>query len=107
MFGHVCSDSAQLICNIIFKAPSESPRGDDECDDPDLVRRIRAYSKRDFNGFVRRLPVERTVRSTEVVEALPLLELLVEIDVVSVREKLVELLFVRPMRTLDFPVQLR
>ena len=45
--------------------------------------------------------------SSEIVEALPLVELRLQIDVALVAEQLVELLLVRAMRTLDLAVQLR
>ncbi len=45
--------------------------------------------------------------SGEIVEALPVGELFLEIDIIPVGEELVELLLVRAMRTLDLAVELR
>jgi len=47
------------------------------------------------------------VGSGEIIEALPVGELLLEIDIILVGEELVELLFVRAMRTLDLAIELR
>ena len=47
------------------------------------------------------------MRSGEIVEALPVGELFLEIDVILVGEKLVKLLLVRAMRTLNLAVELR
>ena len=48
-----------------------------------------------------------SVWAVDVVEAFPCSQLLFEIHVVSVREQLVELVFVGAMGSLDLPVQLR
>jgi hypothetical protein len=46
------------------------------------------------------------MRSRKIVEAFPAGELLLEIDIILVGEKLVELLFVCAMGTLDLAVEL-
>ncbi len=45
--------------------------------------------------------------STELVEAFPLLQFLVQINIISVRQELVELLFVRTVRSLYLAAELR
>ena len=45
--------------------------------------------------------------SVEIVELLPGSELLVQIDIIGVRQQLVELLLVGSMRSLDLAIQLR
>jgi hypothetical protein len=47
------------------------------------------------------------MRSGQVIKALPMSELFLEIDVILVREELVELFFVSAMRALDLSVELR
>jgi hypothetical protein len=47
------------------------------------------------------------MRSGQVREELPMSELFLEIDVILVREELVELFFVSAMRALDLAVELR
>ena len=47
------------------------------------------------------------MRSGQVIEALPMSELFLEIDVILVREELVELFFLSAMRALDLAVELR
>jgi hypothetical protein len=47
------------------------------------------------------------MRSGEAVAPLPVDELFLEIDVILVREELVELFFVSAMRALDLAVELR
>lgn len=46
------------------------------------------------------------MRSRQIVEAFPMGELLLEIDIILVGEELVELLFVCAMRTFDLAVEL-
>ena len=46
------------------------------------------------------------MRSGEIVEALPVSELFLEINVILVGEELIELLFVRAMRTFDLAIEL-
>jgi hypothetical protein len=47
------------------------------------------------------------MRSGEVVEALPVSEPFLKIDIILVGEELVEFLFIRAMRALDLAVELR
>jgi len=47
------------------------------------------------------------MRSGEIMEPLPVSELFLKINVILVGEELVELLFVRGMRTFDLAVELR
>src|SRR2546426_3438592 len=49
----------------------------------------------------------RSMGPREIVEALPLLELLAEVNLVGVAEQLVELGGIRSVRALDLPVQAR
>jgi hypothetical protein len=46
------------------------------------------------------------MRSREIVEAFPMGELLLEIDVILIVEELVELLFICAMRTFDLAIEL-
>ena len=48
-----------------------------------------------------------SVWAVEIVEAFPHGQFLLEIHVVAIREQLIELVLVGPMRPLDLPVQLR
>ena len=56
--------------------------------------------------FVRGFSVEGSMRAPVVVESFPLLQLLVQIDVIGVCEQLVKLFFVGAVRSLDFSVEL-
>ena len=57
--------------------------------------------------FVGCLSVERAVRPREIVEALPFSELSMKVYVTGVRQQLVELLLVGPVRPLDLAIELR
>ncbi len=48
----------------------------------------------------------RTVRSVEVVKALPIVEFCFEINIAFVAKQLIEILSIRPMRAFHFAVQL-
>ena len=50
---------------------------------------------------------QRTVGSAEVVEVFPDLQFLVQINVVSIREQLIEFLLVSQMGSFDFAVEAR
>ena len=46
------------------------------------------------------------MRSGKVVEPLPFVQLLLQIDIVFVRQKLIEFLFVGPVQAFDFAIEL-